>query len=201
MKIIDISRNIMDCGIYPGDPPVKFEAVRKIEDGSECNLGAIYTGLHNGTHVDAPLHFISHGKSIDRTDISAYIGECRVVEVPAGPITGEYVDNNFPLDCERILVKGHGLAWFLESAAQEIALSGVRLIGTDSMSVGTHGAQTEPHVAFLREDVAILENLYLEDVEPGKYFLMAQPLKIGGAEASPVRALLVSDYIFWSGSK
>ena len=89
----------------------------------------------------------------------------------------------------------------MENAAEEIAFSGVKLIGTDAMSVGTHGAQVGPHVALLRENVAILENLELEHVKPGKYFLLAQPLKIGGAEAAPARAVLLADYIFWSGSK
>ena len=67
--------------------------------------------------------------------------------------------------------------------------------------IGTAGAQQETHVAFLRENVAILENLELEHVKPGRYFLAAQPLKIGGAEAAPVRAVLLADYVFWSGSK
>ncbi len=201
MQIIDISRDITRCEIYPGDPDVKLEVVSTLAGGDNCNLSAIYTGLHNGTHADAPLHFIDGGDSIDKADLSAYIGECHVVEVPEGPVTGEYVNEYFPSDAKRILVKGNGKAWFMESAAEELVFSGVRLIGTDSLSVGTHGCQTGPHVAFLREKAAILENLNLENVKPGKYFLLAQPLKIGGAEAAPVRAVLLADFIFWSGSK
>jgi len=201
MQIIDISRDITNCALYPGDPEVKLSVVSTLAGGGNCNLSAIYTGLHNGTHADAPLHFIEGGDSIEKADLSVFIGECHVIEVPAGPITGEYVNKYFPSDAKRILIKGSGKAWFMESGAEEVAFSGVKLIGTDSMSVGTHGAQTGPHVAFLRENVAVLENLDLGEVKPGKYFLLAQPLKIGGAEAAPVRAVLLADFIFWSGNK
>lgn len=201
MQIIDISKDITSCELYPGDPEVKLHIVSTLAGGDSCNLSAIYTGLHNGTHADAPLHFIDGGDSIEKADLSVFIGECQVVEVPAGPITGEYINEHFPADAKRVLVKSGGKAWFMESAAEELAFAGVRLIGTDALSVGTHGAQTETHVAFLRENVAILENLELEKVKPGKYFLLAQPLKIGGAEAAPVRAVLLADFVFWSGSK
>ena len=93
-----------------------------------------------------------------------------------------------------------GKAWFLESAAAELALRGVRLIGTDAMSVGTKGNQSAPHRAFLTQNVAILESLKLDNVKPGRYFLSALPIKIGAVVAAPVRAVLVDSYIFWGGS-
>lgn len=201
MQIIDISKDITACELYPGDPEVKLEVVSNISNGDSCNLSAIYTGLHNGTHADAPLHFIEGAESIEKADLSVFIGECHVIEVPAGPVTGEYVNSYFPTDAKRLLIKSAGKAWFMESAAEEIAFSGVKLLGTDALSVGTQGNQVEPHVALLREKVAILENLELKNVKPGKYFLLAQPLKIGGAEAAPVRAVLLADFLFWSGSK
>ena len=201
MQIIDISKDITKCELYPGDPEVRLEIASAISDGASCNLTAIYTGLHNGTHADAPLHFIDGADSIEKADLNVFIGECHVIEVPEGPITGEYVDNYFPPDAKRVLIKGGGKAWFMKSGAEEVAFSGIKLIGTDSLSVGVHGDQTGPHVALLRENVAVLENLDLEKVRPGKYFLLAQPLKIGGAEAAPVRAVLLADFVFWSGSK
>lgn len=201
MQIIDISKDITACELYPGDPEVRLEVAGSIPAGDSCNLSAIYTGLHNGTHADAPLHFIDGADSIDKADLSVFIGECHVIDVPEGPVTGEYVNKYFPADAKRILIRSNGKAWFLESAAEEIAFSGVKLLGTDALSVGTHGNQTGPHVALLRENVAILENLELKHVKPGKYFLLAQPLKIGGAEAAPVRAVLLADFVFWSGSK
>lgn len=201
MQIIDISKDITKCDIYPGDPDVTIEAVSTLKNGDSCNLSAIHTGLHNGTHADAPLHFIDGGDSIDKADLDAFIGECYVIEAPEGPVTGEFVNKFFPPKAKRVLVKSGGKAWFMESAAEEIAFSGVKLIGTDSLSVGIHGNQTLPHRAFLRENVAIIENLDLTNVKPGRYFLVAQPLKIGGAEAAPLRAVLLADMIFWSGSK
>lgn len=201
MQIIDISKDITKCDIYPGDPEVFLEVVSALKNGDSCNLSAIYTGLHNGTHADAPLHFIDGSDSIEKADLDAFIGDCYVIEAPEGPVTGEFVNNNFPKDAKRVLVKSGGKAWFMESAAEEIAFSGIKLIGTDSLSVGIPGNQTGPHRAFLRENVAIVENLELEKVRPGRYFLLAQPLKIGGAEAAPLRAVLLADMIFWSGSK
>lgn len=201
MQIIDISKDITKCDIYPGDPDVSLEVVSALKNGDSCNLSAIHTGLHNGTHADAPLHFIEGGDSIEKADLDAFIGECHVIEAPEGPVTGEFVNKFFPPKAKRVLVKSHGKAWFMESAAEEIAYMGVKLVGTDSLSVGIHGNQTLPHKAFLREKVAIIENLDLENVKPGKYFLLAQPLKIGGAEAAPLRAVLLADMIFWSGSK
>ena len=201
MQIIDISKDITKCDIYPGDPDVKIEVISTLENGDSCNLSAIHTGLHNGTHADAPLHFIEGGDSIEKAEFETFIGECYVIEAPEGPITGEFVNRHFPEKAKRVLVKSHGKAWFLESAAEEIAYAGVKLIGTDSLSVGIHGNQTLLHRAFLRENVAIIENLDLENVKPGRYFLVAQPLKIGGAEAAPLRAVLLADMIFWSGSE
>ncbi len=201
MQIIDISKDITTCEIYPGDPGVQLNVVSNILNGDECNLSAIYTGLHNGTHADAPLHFIDGGKSIEKSDLSVFIGECFVVEIPAGPVTGEFVNNCLPKDAKRVLFKSNGKAYFMQSAAEELAFSGVKLVGTDAMSVGTEGDQIAPHKALLSENVAILENLDLEKVPEGKYFLLAQPLKIGGAEAAPVRAILLADMVFWSGTK
>ena len=93
---------------------------------------------------------------------------------------------------ERLIIKSGGEAYFTGDGAAYLAEKGVKLIGTDSNSVGIHGAQVAPHRAFLTAEVAVLENLDLDEVRPGKYFLSALPLKIGGAEAAPVRAVLIS---------
>ncbi len=201
MQIIDISKDITRCELYPGDPEVNLTVVSNIADGADCNLSAIYTGLHNGTHADAPLHFIDGGDSIDKADLSVFIGECYVVETPQGAITGEFIDNKLPKGAKRVLFKSGGKGYFLQSAAEELSFSGVKLVGTDALSVGTQGNQIVPHKALLGENVAILENLDLSKVPEGKYFLLAQPLKIGGAEAAPVRAVLLADMVFWSGTK
>ncbi len=197
MKIIDISRDILTAQVYPGDPEPRIQSFQKMEEGDECNLTALYMCLHNGTHIDAPNHFIEDGATVETLELERFIGECTVIEVPEGPIHGAYIDDNITEGCERLIIKGNGKAYFSDSGAFALASLGVKLVGTDANSVGTHGAQVAPHRAFLGSDIPLLEGLNLEDVAPGKYFLIAPPLKIGGVEATPTRALLISDYLFW----
>ena len=87
----------------------------------------------------------------------------------------------------------------MESSAYYIVDSGVKLVGTDSQSIGNHGSNSVIHKAILSADIPIIEGLDLSNVEPGRYFLMAQPLKLSGVEAAPCRAVLIKDHIFWSG--
>lgn len=198
MRIIDISRELMSAEVYPGDPEPRTQKFQQIAEGDECNLSALYMCLHNGTHIDSPNHFIDGGATAESLELKRFIGECTVIEVPEGAIHGAYVDEHIPSDCERLIIKGNGKAYFSDSGAFALASLGVRLVGTDSNSVGTHGAQVAPHRAFLGADIPLLEGLNLNDVKPGKYFLIAPPLNISGVEATPTRALLIEDYIFWS---
>lgn len=199
MKIIDISTDTLTTSVYPGDPEPRVQKIKSIEKGDDCNLSVLYSCVHTGTHCDAPLHFIEDGESIESGSLERFIGPCAVIQVREGPITGELVNNYFPHNCERLLIKGEGKAWFAESGAEEAAALGIKLIGTDANSVGTSGNQIKPHKAFLREDIAVLEGLDLSEVEPGKYFLISLPVKLSGLEAAPARAVLVKDYIFWGG--
>lgn len=200
LNIIDISNDLFTAQLYPGDPAPRVEPLSVIgKDGSDCNMALLTTALHCGTHVDAPLHFLSNGIPMIKMPVEAFVGECEVISVKPGPITGEIVERYFPRRAERILIKGGGKAYFEASGAEELAFYGIKLVGTDALSIGTKGAQAAPHKAFLREGVAILEGLNLEEVTPGKYFLIAPPLKMSLVEASPVRALLIQDYIFWGG--
>lgn len=198
MEIIDITKRFFSADVYPGDPRPEAEKIAEIGENSECNLTVVHACVHNGTHADAPSHFLPNGIPIDEMQLDAYIGPCTVIEVPGGVITGEYVDEFFPKDCKRLLIKGGGTAYFMDSSAQELAERGLLLIGTDSLSVGTKGNQVGPHRAFLSEGVAILEGLELTRVEPGEYFLFAPPVPYDGLDGAPVRAVLISDYIFWS---
>ncbi len=197
-RIIDISKDLVKSEPYPGDPVPELSVFSSFASGDSCNMARLSTTLHCGTHADAPLHFIPGGKTINAVPLDKFIGECRVIEVDTDRITGDYVDKHFPRSCKRILIKSGGKAYFDKTGAEELAFYGYTLVGTDSMSVGSAGDQTGPHRAILGENIAVLENLRLDDVKPGKYFLIAPPVKISGVEAAPVRALLLDGYVFWS---
>ena len=197
-RIIDITKDLITTPVYPGDPPPELTVFSSMGSGAQCNMARLNTTLHCGTHADAPLHFISGGATINAVEAERFIGECEVIEVPPGRITGATVDRLFPRLCKRLLLKGNGLAYFEKTGAEEAAYYGYQLIGTDANSIGSPEDQTGPHRAILREGVAVLENLDLSQVKPGKYFLIAAPVKISGVEAAPVRALLVDGHIFWS---
>ncbi|MEG2395665.1 MAG: cyclase family protein [Oscillospiraceae bacterium] len=199
MKIIDISNDLLTAEGYEGDPIPEIVEVKSMKKGDTCNLNALYTGLHNGTHIDAPLHFIDDGKSIEEMPLDAFIGECTVLSVGAGIITGEIVENIFPRKCERLLIKSNGRAFIHETAAQEMAYLGYKLIGTDGVTIEPEFGNGKAHKALLSENIAILEGINLSAVADGNYFLIAPPIKISEAEAAPSRAILISDYVFWSG--
>ncbi len=197
-EIIDISKDLLTSEIYPGDPVPEVSIFSAIAKGDECNMARISSTLHCGTHADAPLHFINGGCSIGAAQLDRYIGECAVVDVPPGRITGQYADAHFPHGVERLLLRSGGTAYFDKTGAEETAYLGFKLIGTDGTSIGCSEDQTSPHRALLEDGVAVLENLNLSNVAPGRYFLIAPPIKIAGVDAAPVRALLISGYMFWS---
>lgn len=198
MHLIDITRDVTTAEVYPGDPPTVLRQVRTIGDESDYNLSELCACVHAGTHMDAPLHFIEDGPSVTQLPPDAFVGPCTVLEVKDSPITGECVNRRFPQNAERLLIKGNGEVTFMDSAAYEAAELPLRLIGTDAASIGMKTCELQTHKAFLSKGIVILEGLDLSEVEPGNYFLIALPMKIGGAEGAPVRAFLADDYIFWT---
>jgi arylformamidase len=200
VEIIDISKGILKTDAYPGDPVPSFRFVKR-SDTDGYNLGLLSTGVHSGTHVDAPLHFFDDGISVDELDLNAFVGPCTVVETPPGLLTGADVDRLFPRVCERVLLRGNGKTLLHQSAASEIAYRGCRLLGIDAATIEAADAKGASHRFLLGENVAILENLNLSEVREGDYFLLSQPVIIEGAEAAPCRALLIKGHIFWSGSR
>ena len=199
MKIIDISREVLSCPVYPGDPVATLERVKNIDDDCQYNLSKIDMCLHNGTHMDAPLHFLPDGGDITEIPHEVFFGPCVVVETDTPVITGAFVEEYFPRNAKRILVKSNGVSYFHESAASALADIGYNLLGTDGMTVEPEESNGRTHRMFMMNDITLLENLDLSNVGSGDYFLSAAPIKINGAEAAPVRAFLVSDFIFWSG--
>lgn len=200
MEILDVSCGVLRAPLYPGDPEPKLRRIAELKNGDSCNLSALDFCLHTATHADAPLHFLENGAGIDRMPLENYIGECLVIDIPNGPIPCSFVEKHFPKAAGRILLRSHGSGALMECAAHELARRGTKLVGTDALSIAWGGdhIQRKVHRALLGGGAAVLEGLNLEKAAPGNYFLFAPPVKIEGADGAPVRAVLISDYLFWS---
>ncbi len=198
MRIIDISNDLLTAEVYEGDPIPEMKRVREISPDSYYNLSVLDACLHNGTHIDAPLHFVPDADSVDKLPLEKFIGPCKVIEVSEGIITGRLVEEYFPRDCKRVLIKSKGRAFIHCTGAEVMSHLGYELVGTDGVTVEVPDSDGSTHRTLLNANIAILEGLNLEEVKSGEYFLIAPPVKIGGAEASFTRAVLISDYIFWS---
>lgn len=189
--------------VWPGEPPFALHSHAVIGDGCPVNVGAMVTPLHAGTHGDAPLHYANDGASSADSDLDPYIGSCVLLDVrhARGRVEMGDIDWNAVEGAERVLLRTYEhfphKAWdsdFTAIASEVIArlgAMGVRLIGTDAASLDPEQSKTlDAHHAVKAADMRILEGLVLDDVPPGRYELIALPLRIVGADASPVRAIL-----------
>lgn len=188
MKIIDITKELFSAPVYPGDPRPELEPVRRIDDGASCNLSVLHACLHNGTHMDAPLHFCADGKDMAAVNLEDCIGECSVVEWN-GDLFGADVEKMLPALRPRVLFKGN--VQISQSAAFVLSDSHITLVGVESQTVEPDGSDGSIHRQLLGSNVLALEGIDLSKVEEGTYFLFVAPLKIAGADGTPVRAILL----------
>lgn len=195
MKIYDISQEIFSCQVFPGDPAPKKEVINQIEKGDVCNLTAFSMCAHNGTHIDAPYHFINGGKAVDKVCLEHFIGMAYVAE-HQGVISCEdavkiivKAKNKNAEASKRILLKGD--LEVSEEAARVFAASNLLLLGNEPQTVGPKNAPMAVHLALLGANVVLLEGVRLENVPEGVYFLNAAPLNLAGADGSPCRAILI----------
>ena len=195
MKIYDISQEVFSCEVYPGDPVPKKEVLKSIQKDELYNLTAFSMCTHNGTHIDAPFHFINDGKTIDEICLEAFVGMTYVAE-HYGVITDKDAEKIIekakkynPEAKKRILLKGD-IEVSLE-AAKVFASSDVLLLGNESQTIGPQNAPMPVHLALLGADVVLLEGIRLSEVTEGVYFLNAAPLNLSGADGSPCRAILI----------
>lgn len=191
--IIDISQEVFSCKVFPGDPAPDKQRILSTDKGDVCNLTAFSMCAHNGTHVDAPFHFIPDGNTIEKVDLEAFIGDCYVARFE-GNLTSE--DASFIIEkakdagaSERILIAGK--ATVTAEAAKVFAQSNIKLVGNESQTVGPEDGPMEVHLILLGAGIVLLEGIVLTDVEDGKYFLNAAPLNLGGCDGAPCRAVLV----------
>ena len=190
MKIYDMSQEVFSCTVYPGDPRPEKRMLCSTAAGDVYNLTAFSMCAHNGTHIDAPFHFLPEGKTVERLPLDAFIGDCFVARYQ-GDVTAE--------DARTILVKAAGAERILiagdvtvtEEAAQVFARSGIKLLGNEGQSVGPADAPMAVHKILLSREIVLLEGILLSDVPEGCYFLSAVPLNLAGADGAPCRAYLI----------
>ena len=205
MEIIDISPLISPrIAVFPGDTPFFQEYLLEIDKGAHLDLSTIRTTTHLGAHCDAPSHYDADGTGIASRSLDYYVGPCQImhVSVPRGArirpadLTEDilaprllFYTGSFP-DPDHFNLDFNALSPELIHYASD---RGVRLIGLDTPSVDpADSKKLESHRVIAEKDMAILEGVVLSHVDPGLYTLIALPLKIEGADASPVRAVLLS---------
>jgi arylformamidase len=202
--IIDISPILSSrIAVWPGDVPFSSRYLCRIDEGANLDLSSITTTVHVGAHTDAPSHYLGGGAGIADRSLSMYLGDCQViaVDVPRGQrifpadilaeitaprvllFTGSFPDpDDFNADFNSL--SPQLVAWLHER--------GVILVGIDTPSIDPFTSKAlESHTAVAQRDMAVLEGIVLSHVTPGPYTLIALPLRIEGADASPVRAVLL----------
>ncbi len=207
MHIIDISVTLRDgLAAWPGEDHWRLDAVHRMADGAAVNVSRIVTGVHNGTHVDAPWHFGMSEQTVEALPLDRFLTPARVLDLTAvaravsradleGRLTGTpavllktrnsgRLEALEPFDREFIHLD--------QSAAELLVEAGIRTVGVDYLSVeGFHVDGAPVHKTLLGAGVAIVEGLDLSGVAPGDYTLVALPLKIAGADGAPCRAVLI----------
>ena len=188
MILHDISRDTLTCPVFEGDPETEVRTLQSIETDI-CNLSAVSMSVHAGTHIDAPLHFWEDGSPVDDLRLNTFYGKCTVISVE-GILTGDDMERLLPYCKRRVLFHGDGKTYLSHSAAIVLADSKVVLVGTDADSIAPPFDESRPHRELARAGITVLENLNLSAIDDGEYELCAFPVKLGGLEAAPCRAIL-----------
>ncbi len=196
MKIYDISQEVFGCRVYAGDPAPEKELLCSMEKGGLYNLTAFRMCAHNGTHIDAPFHFVQDGKAVDSIGLDTFVGLAYVAE-HHGIVSADDAEailknakKQNPEAVKRILIKGD--AEVSSEAAKVFAASNIFLLGNESQTVGPENAPMEVHCILLGVGIVLLEGIRLAEVSEGVYFLNAAPLNLSGADGAPCRAVLIA---------
>ncbi|RZL96595.1 MAG: arylformamidase [Variovorax sp.] len=203
-RLWDISPPVHEgAPVFPGDTPYRQRWAASIGPGCPVNVSEITLSPHVGAHADAPLHYAPDGATIGDVDLAPYLGRCRVIHAIArGPLVEwshiEHAAADLP---PRVLMRTYerapvdrwdaALAAYAPATIERLADLGVTLIGIDTASIDPADSKTlDSHQVIRRRNLRVLENLVLDDVPEGDYELIALPLKLVSADASPVRAVL-----------
>ena len=195
--------------VYDGDAPMVFTFLKDMRKGDALTLSTYTLGAHSGTHIDAPMHFVKDGASIDKVDVAAFIGSARVIEIADSvqQINAAELNRHDWKGAERILfstrstVRGwmdsstfhRDFAYITEDAAQLLATAGVKLVGVDYISAEQFAAPApRAHQILLGKGIPIVEGLDLHLTSAGDYDLIVLPIKVAGHEGAPARAIMRS---------
>ena len=203
-RIIDISPVISSrLAVWPGDVPFSRTVNLAIAEGANIDLSSLTTTVHLGAHTDAPSHYAANGASIEQRDLSLYVGDVQIMSVDVSPGASiRITDLNGRVAAPRILFRtgsypdpdqfNEDFCSLSPQLVEWLAGEGVRLVGIDTPSVDPCSSKDLPcHSMIAAHDMAILEGVVLDHVSDGVYTLIALPLRIEGADASPVRAVLL----------
>ena len=195
MKIHDISQEIFSCAVYPGDPAPEKQTLASMERGDLYNLTSFSMCAHNGTHIDAPRHFIEDGKSIEEIALDASVGLAYVAK-REGELSAEDAKDIVELAKnaregaeKRVLIKGGAVV--TEAAAEAFAKAKTLLLGVEGQTVGPENAPMAVHKILLGAGTVLLEGVRLSGVSEGACFLSAAPLNLAGADGAPCRAYVI----------
>jgi arylformamidase len=205
-RLIDVSMEVYSgMMVWPGDDGVDLHRVQKMEEGAHSNLSRLQCGVHTGTHVDAPFHFIPGGKTIEQVPLEALMGPAWVAEFPDIQRIGaaELKAAGIPEGTERLLLKTRNsktlgrttafreeYAGLEESGAKWILETGIRLVGNDYLSVACRDQTGPVHKLLLGAGIIFVEGLSLEEVPPGACRFYCLPLKLKGSDGAPARAIV-----------
>jgi arylformamidase len=208
MRIYDISVGISpELPVWPGDPPVMLDRVQSLDKGADANVSRLAFGVHVGTHVDAPLHFVPGGRSVESIPLKRLIGRAYVVHLgKASVIDARVLEKaGIPPRTKRVLFRTQNSGFWGSrdpkfrkdfvavdaSGAEWLVRRGVHLVGVDYLSVAPFENGTPTHRILLEAGVVVLEGLDLREVRQGRYTLYCLPLKLVGCEGAPARAILI----------
>lgn len=191
--LIDISQEVFSCNVFPGDPQPVQTHLQQIKNGDVCNLTAFSMCAHNGTHADAPYHFLADGRTVDQMGLEPFVGTCYVArhqgEINAENAAAILQRAENAEASGRILIAGEAV--LTAEGAKVFAAAGIMLFGNESQTVGPEHAPMPVHLILLGAGIVLLEGIVLKDVPEGRYFLSAAPLNLGGCDGAPCRAYLI----------
>jgi arylformamidase len=209
VKIYDASLTVTPrMAIWPGNPGVEIERVKSLEQGGSSNVSRLSLGVHTGTHVDAPVHFLPNGADVTALPLDVLTGEAYVVHLPdVSAISAEVLERQpLPAGATRLLFRTRNSdLWargdnefsadfvaLTEDAARWVVDHAIRLVGIDYLSIQRYKDGTDTHRILLGAGVVVVEGLNLAHIVPGRYDFYCLPLKLLGADGAPARAILIS---------